>query len=202
MNKNNHKLILGTVQFGMGYGISNVYKKKVSENEVKEILSFAFKQRIETLDTATTYGESESILGNIGVKRFNVITKLPKLPCNKNFEESILKCTQQSLSNLKLEFLYGLLVHNAESMLSKQGEGIYKSLVRLKEEGLVKKIGVSVYHPNEIKMIMNHYDFERAHLMSICEYLTCQKLSKYYKVTQIPNLAFLHIYSLVILLLP
>ena len=72
------KLILGTAQFGQNYGITNVMGK-VSEVEIKSIFRNARSNQIHTLDTASSYGDSELVLGNIGVSDFDVITKLPTL---------------------------------------------------------------------------------------------------------------------------
>ncbi len=77
------KLALGTVQFGQDYGIANS-NGQTSRSEVDKILELARLKGIKTLDTAISYGESETILGQIGVQDFNIITKLPELPkdCN------------------------------------------------------------------------------------------------------------------------
>ena len=72
------KLILGTAQFGQNYGITNVMGK-VPEAEIKSIFRNARSNQIHALDTASSYGDSELVLGNIGVSDFDVITKLPTL---------------------------------------------------------------------------------------------------------------------------
>ena len=69
------KLALGSVQFGLNYGISNI-SGKVHESKVLEILNKAKKENINTIDTAILYGDSEAVLGRAGVRNFNVITKL------------------------------------------------------------------------------------------------------------------------------
>ncbi|PMP92163.1 MAG: aldo/keto reductase, partial [Hydrogenobaculum sp.] len=56
------KIALGTVQFGLDYGINNPYGK-IKEDEVFRILDFAKEHRIDTLDTAYLYGDSEKVLG-------------------------------------------------------------------------------------------------------------------------------------------
>ena len=75
------KLALGTVQFGMPYGIANK-SGQVSREKAKEILVLARLSGIDTLDTAIAYGESEACLGEAGLDGFKVITKLPALPKN------------------------------------------------------------------------------------------------------------------------
>jgi len=56
------KLALGTAQFGFDYGINNK-KGKIPKKEVFQILDYAAKQKIDTLDTALGYGDSERIIG-------------------------------------------------------------------------------------------------------------------------------------------
>ena len=73
------KLALGTVQFGLDYGVSNI-SGQVGVSEVRSVLQEARRHSIDTLDTAAVYGNSESVLGEIGVDQFNIITKLPPIP--------------------------------------------------------------------------------------------------------------------------
>lgn len=70
------KLVLGTAQFGLNYGISNTCGK-VSESEVIKILDKAGSAGVFMLDTAASYGDSEAILGRVGVSDFEIVTKLP-----------------------------------------------------------------------------------------------------------------------------
>ena len=68
------KIALGTVQFGIDYGIGSI-SGKVAPQEVDDILNYAYSQHINLLDTAPAYGNSEKVLGNVGVDRFKVVTK-------------------------------------------------------------------------------------------------------------------------------
>jgi len=65
----NKKLIIGTANFGMNYGIS-VNQKKLLDKDIIDILVSAEKMGIETLDTAISYGDSIERLGNVGVQKF------------------------------------------------------------------------------------------------------------------------------------
>ena len=77
------KLALGTVQFGLDYGITN-YNGQVATNEVKNILSFAKSNGVDTLDTASGYGNSEQVLGEVGISDYQVITKTESLALGVN----------------------------------------------------------------------------------------------------------------------
>ena len=72
------KLVIGTAQFGLDYGIFNKTERTSSAN-VKNILTLAKKNHINILDTAFSYGSSEQVLGKIDIKDFQVITKTSRL---------------------------------------------------------------------------------------------------------------------------
>lgn len=145
------KLALGTVQFGLNYGISNDYGQ-TSKEEVKNILEEASKNGVKTIDTARAYGNSEEVLGQTGVHQFDVVTKLNPAELQKL---SIKEQIQNSLQKLNLANLYGVLFHNAESALTNP-ESVY-SLQKLKEEGFVEKTGYSLYTPDELNKLLDKY---------------------------------------------
>ena len=64
------ELCLGTVQFGMVYGITNQVGQ-VTENEVKQIFSLAASSGIQLLDTAQSYGNAESVIGKCWPTQFS-----------------------------------------------------------------------------------------------------------------------------------
>ena len=145
-----NRLGLGTAQFGMQYGIANT-KGQVTEREAKEILSVAKLNNIDTIDTAINYNESEECLGNIRVRDFKMITKLPSFPQEiSDPGEWIYQQIEASLRRLKIEKLYGLLLHSSEQFVN---ASIRLVLQNLKECKKVKKIGVSIYSPDELDRI-------------------------------------------------
>lgn len=154
------KLALGSVQFGMPYGISN-YHGQVSNHGVKEILEYASSVGIDTIDTAIAYGKSEQALGNAGVENFNVISKLPSIPKKsskvQDWVSNELNC---SLDRLGVSSLYGFMLHRPDQIYNKAGERVLKALEILKEDGLIKKIGVSVYDPDELNKLFMLFDFD------------------------------------------
>jgi aryl-alcohol dehydrogenase-like predicted oxidoreductase len=145
------KLALGTVQFGMQYGIANS-GGQAGLREVERILARALKSGVDMLDTAATYGDSESCLGMSGVDDFQVVTKLPaKMEGDvENWANEHLKA---SLNRLRIPRAYGLLLHRSKQLLGPEGHLLAKSLVRLKSDGLVAKIGVSIYDPEELDFL-------------------------------------------------
>ena len=72
------RLALGTVQFGLPYGVANIHGQ-VNSEQAHAMLSAARDAGIDTLDTAIAYGEAEELLGCIGVAGFRLISKIPAL---------------------------------------------------------------------------------------------------------------------------
>ena len=140
------KLGIGTAQFGQRYGISNKFGK-VSQSEAENILYLAKLNSIDIIDTAISYN-SESCLGNIGVKEYKVVTKLPPVPNGiKNICEWIDVQIKSSLKRLRVNSVYGLLLHNSEDYKNSELREKFKSL---KADKIIHKIGVSIYSPNEL----------------------------------------------------
>jgi len=146
------KLAIGTAQFGMQYGLE---RKKIKISEIKKIKSFLVKCKILKIDTASNYGNSEKILGDLNFKNFKIISKL-KIPKIKTSDipNWISKEINISLKNIKLKKLYGLLIHDYRDLNGKRGILLINELKKLKKRGIVKKIGISIYNPNELNKVM------------------------------------------------
>ena len=150
------KLALGTAQFGLNYGVSNT-SGQVKLPEVKRILEEAKKHNIDTLDTAIVYGNSESILGEIGIHKFNVVTKLPPIP--KDISDIDLWVNNQvksSLKKMRIDKVSGLLLHKSSDLLRSSKMQLFDSLCKLKDDGIINKIGISIYNPDELDAIESH----------------------------------------------
>lgn len=152
------KIALGTAQFGQNYGVANTAGQLTLE-ESRKILTFASSQGIDTLDTAIGYGESESALGSIGVNGWNIVTKLPALPdtCD-DVGAWVHAQIQGSLKRLGVCQLHAVLLHRPAQLFGHHGPQLFSSLQHLVEVGLARKIGVSIYDPNELERLTGHWD--------------------------------------------
>ena len=151
------KIALGTAQFGVDYGIANT-SGRVITSEAKNILMHAKNFGVDTLDTAISYGLSEKCLGDIGVDDYKVVTKLPEIPSDcKNLSLWVNSHIKTSLKNLKTKSLYGLLLHRPSQLLDKNGIGLWDILLKLKSLGIVKKIGFSIYTPEELDKLWSKF---------------------------------------------
>lgn len=155
-----HKLALGTAQFGLSYGLAN-NAGKASSDTVQQLLNIARTSNITMFDTAIAYGDSEQVLGRYNLAKFEIVSKLPEVPldCLK-VEEWVEKQVLASLKRLKINKLQALLLHRPAQLLEPSGETLYKSILRLKEKGLVSQIGVSVYGPDELSELIKRFDFD------------------------------------------
>jgi hypothetical protein len=146
------KLVIGSAQLGMNYGLFN--NKKIRGKEFRKIEKLILKSKINFIDTATTYGESEKIIGNSKLKNLHIITKI-KIPKKNNIDVKswLLKEISKSLSKLKIKKIYGVLIHDYKDLLGKYGKNYLFSLRELKRKKIIKKIGISVYDSKELKKI-------------------------------------------------
>ena len=151
-----NKLALGTAQFGLDYGVTNS-EGKVQVEEVELILGCAKENSINTLDTAASYGNSEEVLGSIGISDFQIITKTIPL---KNGVDEVIKHFQQSLTFLNKSSVNGLLIHNVNEIEHKNFNTLFKELTELKRQGLVNKIGFSIYTPEQVDFLLKNFDFD------------------------------------------
>jgi aryl-alcohol dehydrogenase-like predicted oxidoreductase len=136
------KIGLGSVQFGLPYGISNTTGQTPTE-EVAEILDYAFDSGIRLIDTASGYGDAESVLGATHQNRFVFVSKF--MPPAKG--ETIEKQLNQSLELLKIAQLYGYLAHRPLALLENPEQ--WEELQYLKKQRKITKIGFSLNTPEE-----------------------------------------------------
>ena len=151
------RISLGTVQFGISYGIAN-QGGRVSREEAERILIKAHAAGINTLDTASSYGESENVLGNIGINDWHVVSKLPPLPKDcLNVAAWVFNNFSKSQKLLRQKEIYGLLLHRPLDLLSQNGNSIYNAMCELKAKGVVEKIGFSIYSPSDLEALWGVY---------------------------------------------
>ena len=152
----NSRLILGTVQMGLSYGINNTTGKVLLEDSL-EILEYAFENGIKTLDTAEVYGNAHEVIGIFHDKhpnkKFKVITKLPN-QINSNIIEKV----EGYLNDLNVDQLDTLLFHS----FSSYSENIerFDILKKLKSEKKIKNLGVSVYTNDDIEKVLLNDDVD------------------------------------------
>ena len=146
------KLILGTVQFGLKYGINNTIGKP-KKDEVLSLLKVAYNSGIRVLDTAEAYGNAHQLIGNYHKKqdnsKFEIITKFPH-----DIKHNLIKSKVfEYLDSMKVNTLDIMMFHSFDSF--KSNYNALKTLNELKSDGLINNIGVSVYTNSQLESLIN-----------------------------------------------
>ena len=157
------KLCLGTVQFGMDYGIRG--QKRPHIKDVFDMLDYAVSNDVSTIDTANAYGIAEEVVGAWlrGKSRSGVflVSKLKPniLPDNpgsldiSDIYAIIKENLTQSLQRLGTDFLDAYLLHSPGYVFD---DNVLQAMASLKKEGYVGQVGVSVYEPAEAMHAISH----------------------------------------------
>lgn len=157
------KLALGTVQFGLDYGVNNRHGK-TPKKAVAEILNLAKANHISLLDTSTSYGNAEQELGNLNAGNdFAIVTKTPSFLDDTITSQHALQLSEsfkRSLDKLKQECLFSLMFHNSDDLMKSGSEKLFAEIQKLKASGAIDKVGVSVYNQHQINVICEHFDID------------------------------------------
>jgi len=144
-----NKLILGTVQFGLDYGINNS-NGKPNVDEIYKIFKFAKSNGIEILDTADAYGNASEIIGSYIKENCSVFQVNTKF---KGGNKSLSKQLQESLSVLNIAKVGTYFFHSFDDF--KSNNDFIKELTALKDSDLIHNIGLSVYDNHEFFEAIN-----------------------------------------------
>lgn len=147
------KLSMGTVQFGLDYGVANSIGKP-TQKSVNEIVEYVYNNGgVNCLDTAQAYGNSEKVLGESITNKEDLFV-ISKLKSNL-FEENLQINIDNSLKNLKIKKLYALLLHDSE-LLYRWGDK-HTSLVRnLVATDKIEYFGVSIYNEEDFNLALKN----------------------------------------------
>ena len=149
------KIILGTVQFGLKYGVNNT-AGQVELAEVIKILDYARDQGMTKIDTAAAYGEAEQVLNRALTNSddFKFISKVPPQVSKEHFLEEV----RGSLARLGLEDLYGLYFHHFPDFEAQPHE-FFEEVQKAKNLGLIQRVGYSLYYESQAEWLLSN-DFD------------------------------------------
>ncbi len=145
------RLVLGTAQLGMPYGINN-RRGQPSALDALEIVREAWCGGIVEFDTAQTYGISEQILGktfvDLGIENeAKTLTKMdPQLDLSDR--GALEECLEKSLERLRVKKIFGLMLHH-ENQLNYWNDTFREWLNEKHCSGLIGSFGVSLYTPSK-----------------------------------------------------
>lgn len=155
------EIAFGGVEIGIPYGIGVKDKADMlSEKEAVNLLHTALDEGINFFDTARLYGESERIMGNafndrrgrvvLCTKCVHLKGQQGKIAAYPELKKQITNSLQESLRALQTDYIDVFMLHQADVEIL-ENEDIGRIITGLKETGVVRATGVSVYVPEETK---------------------------------------------------
>jgi aryl-alcohol dehydrogenase-like predicted oxidoreductase len=155
------RLGLGTVQFGLHYGVSNPAGRP-SEGEVAAILARAVEAGIGYLDTAPAYGEAEILVGRHLPRHHDlrIVTKLSPIAestIEARHGAAILDTLARSLDHLRVARVHGVLVHHARDLGKPGAEHIVDALMQAHARGWAERIGASIYDAEQLALVESRF---------------------------------------------
>ena len=154
------KLCLGTVQFGVDYGLHG--KPAPTAADSIAMLNAAIRQGVDAIDTSSLYGDAESLVGaflrqasvsreNLYlVSKFGVLSfdGLSASECVRQLDREL----ESSLSKMGIEYLDAYICHVPSAV---RDERIIQAMASLRETGKARKVGFSVYETEEAFAAIN-----------------------------------------------
>ena len=137
-----HKITIGTANFGQRYGINEGCL--VTKNTASFLIRKALDYGVKSFDCAEAYGDVHSLLGEYCAEKANLITKVP-LKSNLTSYRMTKAHIELILEQLKRNKIEAVLLHSPDALSNKKGRAFFQNLIRLKNDNLVSKVGVSVY---------------------------------------------------------
>ncbi|CAN2169748.1 Tas Predicted oxidoreductases (related to aryl-alcohol dehydrogenases) [Candidatus Nanopelagicaceae bacterium] len=148
-------LVLGCAQFGKGYGLY-INTPEMPRTQIAEILELAHAEGIKDLDLAQGYEGAVSNLASIALRdRFRVGTKIRY---HNTTESRISEMLSLDLVALKLSYFESILIHDWSELNDSEKNSSLIFLNKLKNQGITKQIGISIYEKEELDNINEKID--------------------------------------------
>lgn len=159
------RLALGSVQFGMAYGITGL-ATAVPESEICRILAAASREDVQLIDTAPGYGDIEQRIARLaGDAKFDFVSKIPALPPGLSARETgdfVKQSCARSLKRLGAR-LRVLLFHRGVDLLEEHADAAWQAL-ELAVRGTAIRPGISAYGPEEVAAVGARFPLQVAQI--------------------------------------
>jgi aryl-alcohol dehydrogenase-like predicted oxidoreductase len=157
------KLGLGTAQFGLSYGVTNV-GGQVPAARAQTMIRCAFEQGIELFDTAPDYGTAEKVLGSVQLPgAAKIVTKIGRLGRNSFGPRAISQIRtrfRDSLARLHRPDVYGVLLHAPDDLRLPGADLLIEMLHDLRDRGMVRRVGISAYRREQIDYCLRRFSLD------------------------------------------
>ncbi len=162
------RLGLGTVQFGVPYGLTSG-PRQMTPALARAVLARAWDSGVDLLDTAPAYGESEAVISAQwpASAGFAVVSKTLRIGRDRIEPDDVTRIVaraQLSIERFPGSGLHALLVHEADDLLVPGGDRLFAALQLLRREGRIERLGVSVYHPAALEAVLARFPIEAVQL--------------------------------------
>lgn len=137
-------LYLGTANFGVAYGITN--QQRLPDEEIAQILNWSVN-KFQALDLSTDYEGATKSVKNYA-NNFKVSTKVVMDSYQKDGD--LLKTISSEIQELKINSLDTLWVRSPKNF-SSDSKRFWHELLEIQKQGLISKIGFSIYETYEIE---------------------------------------------------
>lgn len=155
------KIILGSAQFGMPYGITNQSKKILEDHELFEALDCAWKRGIRCIDSAQFYGNALKRIESyhaISKNKFDIINKILRYPLSDQEDFNALKKELKAqLLSLDISSFDTIMIHHISGVPDFFSQENFQSLV---DDGIAKKIGLSIGCESEYRHLEKRFSFD------------------------------------------
>lgn len=157
-------LILGTAQFGAVYGVTNTVGR-ISDDELRAILTGSVSSRIRTFDTAADYHDAQVRLGSLmptdAPVRYVSKFRLPDDGSEPTFEQLI----AAPLRALRASTLHALLLHRVGDLRDPRMDMAIDLLREARSQGYVEHMGISAYDREDLRLAIARWpDFDIAQI--------------------------------------
>ena len=148
------RLCIGTVQFGMDYGVQGGTRPAVEDAVM--MLDYATQNGVDAIDTAAAYGTAEEVVGEFLSRRtlpresIHVISKFGTnifegAPA-ADYAKRLRSAAETSLRRIRSDYLDAYICHVPTAA---GDQAIIEAMADLKASGLVRHVGFSVYDPDQ-----------------------------------------------------
>ena len=156
------RVVLGTVQLGMDYGIAN-HQGKPDEETAKAIVATAWEGGVRHFDTAQAYGESEAVLGRVlgslGILNEARIESKLSIEMDPADLIEVAESIERTFERLGTDRLWCMMLHRSH-WLDWWDEGLGELLKGNRDRGRFQHLGVSINSPSEAARCLAHPDME------------------------------------------
>lgn len=151
------ELILGTAQFGAGYGITNQVGR-IDNDAMGAILAVAREAEITLFDTAPGYGDAQERMGGLSAlgdhRRY--VSKFG-LPTEREIVAGGAELFGSTLTDLRVSELYGLLFHRVSDLRDPRASDAWEQMRSARTVGIVARIGASIYDVEDLEIVAERF---------------------------------------------